>query len=747
MTTLPQTTPVRVPRSVSGSPLAGPSGAMMAGGAGMLPPPGGLTGGDVMRVIRQNLWLIILAVIAGGICGYLVNNYYLVKYHSRYKTSGLMMVRSLSELPEPGSRRTTPGIEETQMLQATHAGTIMHEGLFLQAMSEPGGKIRETAWFASFQNEADPMAEMKKDLRANLRVTPSKSSRLIEIEMTTSDPKDAKKIIEELGDLHIRNYADRHRKDENEAVGLMTKEKRFLQLELDEEVNKQLGELESSLGSDTVEVSANYNGKRMMLDRMLQERSQINSQLAGLNAQLNGMETDVRDGRTPSEVQTLLSRDGRYLSAKQRLDDMDVEIDQLAIKLGEGHDLVVSYKKRREGYRQKLDEIREELKADYTETYRSQLRNQVNAYNANGNVIDQEIDKLSRSLGDLNNKMQRYRVLLEKERRLRDKINAMEAEIRMISQFRVATNWAQVEWSSKPQNPDFPSFPKLPITMAVAMMLSLALSVGIAFLRELTDTTVRSPRDVAKVGQLTLLGLIPHEQDDPQAQGARLPLSILDAPNSHIAEQFRQIRTRLQYAHSLDTTRSLLITSPSPEDGKSTVACNIAASLALNGRRILLVDANFRRPQLNTLFNVPNEQGFGDALSDLDKMPECVRPTEVPNLSLMVAGTRPVNPTELLESQFFIDFIERALEEFDHVIFDSGPLLMVSESVAMAPRVDGVITVVRARGNSRGLLQRLRDELRKVKADHLGVVLNAVRSQGGGYYGRNIKSYYAYQNA
>jgi Mrp family chromosome partitioning ATPase len=119
----------------------------------------------------------------------------------------------------------------------------------------------------------------------------------------------------------------------------------------------------------------------------------------------------------------------------------------------------------------------------------------------------------------------------------------------------------------------------------------------------------------------------------------------------------------------------------------------------------------------------------------------------VPNLSLLAAGTRPSNPTELLESQYFIDFVERALEDYDHVIFDSGPLLMVSESVAMAPRVDGVLTVVRARGNSRGLLQRLRDDLRRVKADHLGVVLNAVRSQGGGYYGRNIKSYYAYQNA
>jgi Mrp family chromosome partitioning ATPase len=106
-----------------------------------------------------------------------------------------------------------------------------------------------------------------------------------------------------------------------------------------------------------------------------------------------------------------------------------------------------------------------------------------------------------------------------------------------------------------------------------------------------------------------------------------------------------------------------------------------------------------------------------------------------------------VNATELLESQLLIDFIERALEDYDHVIFDSGPLLVVSETMALAPRVDGVITVVRARTNSRGVLGRMRDMLRQVKAEQLGVVLNAVRSQGGGYYGRNIKTYYAYQNS
>ena len=164
-----------------------------------------------------------------------------------------------------------------------------------------------------------------------------------------------------------------------------------------------------------------------------------------------------------------------------------------------------------------------------------------------------------------------------------------------------------LEWAERPLEPQNRTFPKLSTTMSGAIAIGLFLSLGIAFLREVTDTTVRSPRDIVRVGQMNLLGMVSHEADDPQSSGARLPLVIFEAPQSLIAEQLRQVRTRLQHAASLDTTRSILVTSPSPGDGKSTIAVNLAAGLALNGRRILLVDANFRRPELHRIFGVANE--------------------------------------------------------------------------------------------------------------------------------------------
>jgi len=307
---------------------------------------------------------------------------------------------------------------------------------------------------------------------------------------------------------------------------------------------------------------------------------------------------------------------------------------------------------------------------------------------------------------------------------------------------------ASIDWTAKPISPDQPSYPNWKVFVPMAAMLGLAFSLGIAFLRELMDTTVRSPRDVTRVGPaMNLLGMIARDSDDPQSAGSPLHLVISQAPHSMLAEQFRQVRTRLQHAASLDTTRSIVVTSPGPGDGKSTIACNLAAGLALNGRRILLVDANFRRPDLHKLFGLNNDVGFANVLDNVSSLDSSVQKTSIPNLEILTTGQKPGNPTELIESQLFGDFIDRALEEYDHIIFDTGPLLVVSEAVALAPRVDGVITVVRAKVNTRGMLTRVRDTLKQIKAENLGVVLNGVQTHAGGYYARTIKTYYAYQNA
>jgi tyrosine-protein kinase Etk/Wzc len=375
-----------------------------------------------------------------------------------------------------------------------------------------------------------------------------------------------------------------------------------------------------------------------------------------------------------------------------------------------------------------------------------ELQQDMNGSKSKMEGLQAKVENLKAEIGDLNNSLVLYLTLQEEQRGLREQLKTVREQIENVMALQGTQAASTVQWKGQPEKPLNKSFPKLWMTMTLAVVLGLGLSLGVAFLREATDQSIRSPRDIAKVGQINLLGIIPDESDDPQSAGARLPVVIFDAPHSIMAESFRHIRTKLQHTASLDTTRSIMVTSPAPGDGKTTIACNLAAGLALNGRRILLVDANFRRPEIHKIFGLSNEQGFSDVLNAVAAFDEVIQETQVPNLAVMSAGPKPMNPTELFESQLLIDFIERALEEFDHVIFDSGPIMVVAEAQAMAPRVDGVISVVRAKTNNRGLLQRMRDELRRNKAEHLGVVLNAVRAQGGGYYARNIQTYYGYDS-
>lgn len=742
MTTLPQTAPIRMPRhmvpaqhvSVPG-PLAERSGAT--------PPQGsGITGADVWRIIRQHMWLIIIMVMACAVGGYFANGY-LLKHYSRYQSRGLVLVKSAVEVPQPGEPPRSVPTQEIEIALRTQAQMLTHETLFYEAVSSTSSRIRETDWWKQFETQA----EAYKDLDKHLSATPIANSRLIEVTMTHSVPKDTKVIIEELVQHHIDRMTKEYRQAEEKKLDLINREHDQVVLELNTEIIPQLRNTEQKLGGDQVGTFFIWNGKQLQLDRLLQERLRITAELAGLEGRLRYLEEDLRQGRTPAEVELQINNSGRYLQIRMRLDETNLDIGTYASRLGEHHESVVLLKQRRDRMQRMVDDTREELRGSYSETMRSMLKSEVDAGNANLERITTHIKSLGDDLGRLNKDMNEYRVLQTREQDLRKSIQEMKDDMRRLKEYSLQLNFAEAAWGSKPEVPEYPTFPKLAYTMAAAVLLGLVLSLGIAFLREMTDTSVRSPRDIERVDrQLRLLGMIPHEADDPEAAGSRLPLAIYDSPHSIVAEQFRQVRTRLHHAASLDTTRTLLVTSPSAGDGKTTVACNLAAGLALNGRRVLLVDANFRRPELQHVFNVPGDLGLSAVLNDPDQLDAAVHETEVPNLHVLLTGPKPGNPTELFESPLFNDFVERALEQYDHVIFDGGPLLVVSEAIALSPRVDGVVTVVRARGNSRGLLQRMRDELRRIKAENLGVVLNAVRSQGGGYYGRNIKAYYAYQN-
>jgi polysaccharide biosynthesis transport protein len=745
MTTLPQTTSLRLPRPSNGAAITTTAGPIGAGAAyGAAGTPGfHMTGADVWRVIRSNLWLIVILTglsLAAGIGLYL----FLMNKHASYTATGYIQIQPVIQFELNRSNQPEVNQQTLAIEQRTHATLLTDVGLLGRLFSNPNRAIRETSWFKQFANEKNPISAAKEDLREKLAVRPIPDSKLVAISMSYRNPKEAAVIVEDV----VTEHLDYQRSINVDKVLFKQQQfvvaKRKYERELDN-IMSQLRERVTQLNIDGAGTPGRLMPREEELKRLIDTRFEVQKNMQEATQQYDNLVQSQQNGIDPPMVEELISRDQEVASLRSVLTNIDVQLAGMA-NLGENHREVQKLKSHRSSIEQKLEEARSAVRTSATTALIDQAKSEKEATEAQFKQIQDRIAAATKELGDLQYGMTQYLTLKDQEEVLRTQIQQINETLDALAQSEQQRDMSGVTWAQKPETPERPSFPQVPVIVGGAVALGLALALGIAFLREVLDTSVRSPRDIARVGQLTLLGMIPHEDEDPQSAGVPLHTVIFQAPHSMMAEQFRQVRTRLQQSAALDATKSILVTSPGPQDGKSMVAANLAAGLALNGRRILLVDGNFRRPEIHKVFSVANETGFSTVLSSLDSFTDAVQQTQVPNLDVLPSGPKPANATELLESQLLIDFIERALEEYDHVIFDSGPLLVVSETVALAPRVDGVVTVVRARSNSRGMLQRMRDEIRKLKAEHLGVVLNAVRSQAGGYYNRSMKTYYAYQN-
>jgi non-specific protein-tyrosine kinase len=290
-----------------------------------------------------------------------------------------------------------------------------------------------------------------------------------------------------------------------------------------------------------------------------------------------------------------------------------------------------------------------------------------------------------------------------------------------------------------------PVRPRLLTNAILAAVVGLMLGIGIAFLKEALDDTLGSPDDVVRELNLPIMGLIArHAQSDAS------PISAVH-PRSPVSEAFRALRTNIQFAQAAHPDdrplRTLLITSPSPEDGKTTVAANLGVIMAQSGRTALLIDADLRRPRIHTFFGLPNKIG----ISSIFTHPQVIlngnlQKTDVANLLALTSGWLPPNPAELLGSEKMDRILEQVRGQSDMIIIDSPPVLAVTDAAVLAPRMDGVLLVVRPGVTKLVACKRAVEQLRRVGANVLGVVLNEVEiKRTRGKYDYYHGYYYAYE--
>ena len=307
------------------------------------------------------------------------------------------------------------------------------------------------------------------------------------------------------------------------------------------------------------------------------------------------------------------------------------------------------------------------------------------------------------------------------------------------------TQSSNVQVISEAFRPATPTFPRWGINIVLSIFVGFVLGAMLAFLRESLDETISTSLEVENLTHAPVIGIIPKFEPAIPSKGAKPEpaageqtahqSSVMGQRNSEAGEAYRELRTTIQLSQAGSPPRRLLVTSPLPGDGKSTTCYNLAAGFALLNKRVLLLDADMRKPSLHKRTGIRPSKGLSSMLTSSIDLESLVLPVPgVENLFFLGAGPLPPNPAELLTAPLFAHLIEAASEKYDMVIIDSPPALMVSDSSIISGSVDGVVIVACAGRSTRTALMRTLRNLRRHHAKILGVVLNMVDTKSSEYY-------------
>lgn len=292
--------------------------------------------------------------------------------------------------------------------------------------------------------------------------------------------------------------------------------------------------------------------------------------------------------------------------------------------------------------------------------------------------------------------------------------------------------------------PTLPISPKTSRNTLLAVVAGMLLAAGAIFAIDTLDDTIRNPEELRNKFGLSILAMIAwHESPDDR------PISLFQ-PRSPVAESFRSLRTNTMFASVDKPLRRILVTSATPQEGKTTITSNLAVVLAQGERKVALIDADLRRPQVHRKFGASNLMGLSDLfllMRPLENLPHgVIQYVEAAKLSIITSGKLPPNPAELLTSQKMSHFLNMLSQEFDLVLIDTPPVLSVTDSAALSSSVDGVILVAKPGITHLRDFQQALEQLRAVNAPVLGVVLNEVnpRNRKYGYYYHRYYSKYSY---
>ncbi|MGA9415164.1 MAG: polysaccharide biosynthesis tyrosine autokinase [Terriglobales bacterium] len=570
------------------------------------------------------------------------------------------------------------------------------------------------------------------------------NTRIMEIHFTSTDPQLAAIAVNTLAATYVEQNFKTKFESTMQASDWLSKQLVDLQMKVETSQEKlvRYQKEHEILGTDektniTTEKLDELNKEMTMAesDRMQKEAVYRQTQSNDPVAVAAAIVADNGGGNTAGSV--LLDK------LREQQVGLRIEIAKDSDQLGPNHPSVVKLnnqlKEIDRQYQVETDKAVDHLKGRYLAALQREdmLRGAFEKQKQEANKLNESAIEYSILKRDLDSNRTLYEGLLEKLKEAGVTAGLRSNNFRIIDAARVPTG---------------PSEPNIPRNLSFALVLGIISGLGLAFLLENMDNTVRTPEQATALSGLPSLGMIPlgSKSGNRGPAGKRLSLTASKEavetvtqvrPQSQMAESYRALRTSLLLSNLGAPPKVIMVTSARPQEGKTTTSINTAIVLAQKGVRVLLVDADLRRPSVHKTLGMGPRSGLSNVLTGSATLQQTITTSPMlPNLFIMPAGTPPPNPAELLASSNMRDLITELRGMYDHIVIDTPPTLSVTDAVVLSPRADATVLVIRSSQTTKQALRRARDILMQVNAHVAGVLLNAVDLTSPDYY-----YYYEYQ--
>ena len=608
-----------------------------------------------------------------------------------------------------------------------------------------------------------------KHLKKSISIVNERGTDALTISIVSLNPTEAALICNTLIDVYKQN-------DLEWVTGEMTHLKSFLVEQLDTK-ETELNKIEQELKDfqEKEKIFGVDDNSKLTLENLTKFESEYNNMLAGINIiterekyfnqQLTSDEKDF-SGKLSNTISD------RLAALKNEMKLIEIELVSVSTQYEDNHKAVTDLKSKLIKLQKQVDEesnklISEGISSADPLLYRQGLMDSLISIQFTKANLESTAKAYEEIINNYDNKLSALpEKVLEYTRLERNRFIIAETYSFMrkkLEEARIgeASKIGKIRIIDKAISNRYPISPNKLFNLIIGVILGLSLGIGFIILRELFDNTIKTIEQLDRRG-LSILAIIPaidthmnkankkvYLKSNRNVEKLQNRLITHEDPKSPISEAYRGLRTSLTYYNTKKECKVILVSSVGPSEGKTTTIANLAITYANLGKKTLLIDSDLRKPIVHNIFNIDKTPGLTSFLCSDIKFQEVVKKTDIDNLDIVTSGVIPPNPSELLDSEAMITFINEAKANYDVILFDSPPLIAVTDAYVLLKNIDEFLLVIRAGVTERGGLERVLAAINHSDINLTGTILNAVteeHSYGAGYYYNYYQYYYGEDN-